>query len=160
MGGLGLLLVVIALVIKTRTARRNNRCTAVTTGSVIDYSFRGDDRIAPIIEFEASGTRCTCEKKFNGIKVVQPTSLESPSAWEDDKGYLHIRRGIYANLRKLAEEMWPLGSKVEVRYDPNDPRVAFVDRPITNSFLTSVYLVAGIGVAALGVLMFFVIGRG
>lgn len=35
-------------------------------------------------------------------------------AYEDEKGWLHIKNGPIANLRQYAEELWPINSKMTV----------------------------------------------
>ena len=159
-GGLGAILFITGILIKTLTDRKNSRCTSKTVGKVIRHSFMGDGRIAPVVEYEAAGEKFTCTKRFNGVIKVHSTRLDEPDAWEDEKGFLHVRTGIVSDMRQLAQRLWPVGSELEVCYDPGDPRIGYVGKPVSNSFLCRVVLIAGAGVAALGTLLYFLILKG
>ena len=158
--GIGLVLFIAGLLIKVFTDRKNSRCTSKTVGKVIRHSFMGDGRIAPVVEYEAGGTKYTCKKRFAGIKKVHSTRLDEPKAWEDEKGYLHVRKGIMSNMRQLAQALWPVGSEMEVYYDPDDPGTSCVGVPVSNEFLCRVFLIAGAGIVALGILLYFLILNG
>ena len=159
-GGLGAILFIAGILIKVLTERKNSRCTSKTVGRVIRHSFMGDGRIAPVVEYEAGGARYTCRKRFNGIIKVHSTRLDEPDAWEDEKGYLHVRTGILSNMRQLAQTLWPVGSEMEVYYDPDDPGTSCVGVPVSNEFLCRVFLIAGAGIVALGILLYFLILNG
>lgn len=45
---------------------------------------------------------------------------------EDEKGWLHVKTGAIANLRQLAEQLWPINSKMAVYYNPNNPKKCYV----------------------------------
>ena len=126
-GGLGAILFITGILIKVLTDRKNSRCTSKTVGKVIRHSF------------------------------MHSTRLDEPEAWEDEKGYLHVRTGIIANMRQLAQALWPVGSEMEVYYDPDDPGASCVGVPVSNAVLCRVFLFAGAGIAALGVLLYFLI---
>ena len=159
-GGLGAILFITGILIKVLTDRKNSRCTSKTVGKVIQYSFMGDGRAAPVVEYEAGGEKHICRKSFNGIIKVHGTRLDEPEAWEDEKGYLHIQTGIIANMRQLALTLWPIGTEMEVHYDPDGPGNSYVGAPDNNAVLCRVYLFAGAGIAALGVLLYFLILNG
>ena len=156
-GGLGAILFITGILIKVLTERKNSRCTSKTVGKVIRHSFMGDGRIAPVVEYEAGGERYTCKKRFAGIKKVHSTRLDEPDAWEDEKGYLHVRTGILSNMRQLAQTLWPVGSEMEVYYDPDDSGTSYVGAPVDNAVLSRVFLIAGAGIVALGILLYFLI---
>ena len=92
--------------------------------------------------------------------IVHSTRLDEPEAWEDEKGYLHVRTGILSNMRQLAQTLWPVGSEMEVYYDPDDPGKSYVNAPVDNAVLCRVFLIAGAGIVALGVLLYFLILNG
>ena len=158
--GLGAILFIAGILIKVFTDRKNSRCTSVTVGKVSRHSFMGDGRIAPVVEYEAGGEKYTCKKRFTGIKKVHSTRLDEPDTWEDEEGYLHVRTGIIANMRQLAQTLWPVGAEMEVHYDPDDPGTSYVGVPSSNAVLCRVFLIAGAGIAALGFLLYFLILNG
>ena len=156
-GGLGAILFITGILIRVFTDRKNSRCTSKTIGRVIRHSFMGDGRMTPVVEYEAGGARYTCRKRFNGIIKVHSTRLDEPDAWEDEKGYLHVRTGILSNMRQLAQTLWPVGSEMEVYYDPDDPGTSYVGAPVDNAVLSRVFLIAGAGIVVLGILLYFLI---
>jgi hypothetical protein len=159
-GGLGAILFITGILIKVLTDRKNSRCTSKTVGKVIRHSFMGDGRMTPVVEYEVGGAKYTCKKRFAGIKKVHNTRLDEPEAWEDEKGYLHVRTGIITNMRQLAQTLWPVGAEMEVYYDPDDPGASCVGVPVSNEFLCRVFLIAGAGIVALGILLYFLILNG
>lgn len=158
--GLGAILFVVGMLIKTSADRKNSRCTSKTIGKVVRHSFMGDGRVAPVVEYESGGKTYTCQKGFNGIIKVHSTRLNEPDAWEDDKGYLHVQTGIEANMRQVAQALWPVGSEMEVHYDPSNPKTGYADAPANNAALCRIFLIAGAGVVALSVLLYFLILNG
>lgn len=159
-GGLGAILFIAGILIRVFTDRKNSRCTSKTVGKVYQYSFMGDGRMTPVVEYEVGGAKYTCKKRFAGIKKVHSTRLDEPKAWEDEKGYLHVRTGIMSNMRQLAQALWPVGSEMEVYYNPDDPGASCVGVPVSNEFLCRVFLIAGAGIVALGILLYFLILNG
>ena len=99
--GIGLVLFIAGVLIKVSADRKNSRCTSKTAGKVIRHTFMGDGRIAPVVEYEAAGKKFTCAKRFNGVIKVHSTRLDEPDAWEDEKGFLHVRTGIVSDMRQL-----------------------------------------------------------
>ena len=153
--GVGAILFIAGILIRVFTDRKNSRCTSKTVGKVIRHSFMGDGRMTPVVEYEVGGAKYTCKKRFAGIKKVHSTRLDEPEAWEDEKGYLHVRTGIIANMRQLAQTLWPVGAEMEVYYDPDDPGTSCVGVPVSNEFLCCVFIIAGAGIAVLGILLYF-----
>ena len=158
--GLGAILFLAGILVRLLTDRKNSRCTAKAVGKVIRHGFMGDGQMAPVVEYEVGGKAYTRTKKYDAVIKVRSTGIKEPAAWEDEKGRLHVRTGILADLRQLAQTLWPLGSEMEVCYDPCDPGTAYVGAPNSNSFLCGVFLITGAGIAALGILLYFLISKG
>ena len=158
--GLGAILFITGILIKVFTDLKNSRCTSKTVGEVIRHSFAGGGRIAPVVEYEAGGKKYTCQKRFNGVKEGTDTRMDEPDAWEDEKGYLHVRKGIQSDMRQLAQTLWPVGTEMEVYFDPDDPKTGYVGVPGSNTFLYCTFLIAGAGDAVLGTLLYFLICNG
>lgn len=156
-GGLGAILFIAGILIRVFTDRKNSRCTSKTIGRVIRHSFMGDGRMTPVVEYEVGGAKYTCKKRFAGTKKVHSTRLDEPEAWEDEKGYLHVRTGIMSNMRQLAQALWPVEAEMEVHYDPDEPGNSYVGVPVNNAVLCRVFLFAGAGVVVLGILLYFLI---
>lgn len=159
-GGLGFALILSGVIIKHSMKRRNQACTAQVDGVVKKHAFPGDGRMYPIVEYCVNGTRYKAKKNFYGIKTVKfsglPVHVQS-NAYEDEKGWLCVKMGSIANLRQLAEQLWPIGSKVTVYYDPNKPKKCYVDRPLSKSFVTMMFILTGVITILLSILVFFLI---
>lgn len=159
-GGLGALLVIAGIVARALAKRANDSCTARTTGTVVKHRLAGEGRLYPIVRYEVSGKSYQTRKKYNGVKLIQVTGLPvpmQPEAHEDEKGWLHVKLGPMANVRDLAEQLWPIGSGMTVYYDPAKPQRGYVDRPVSSSFACTMFIVAGLATIAIGMTVFFLI---
>ena len=106
------------------------------------------------------GNRYTAKKKFRGILTKRISGLSvhvASGVYEDEKGWLHIKTGAIANLRELAEQLWPIGSKMTVYYNPDHPKRCYVDRPVLGSTIAAVFIVTGLIILILSVLLFVLI---
>lgn len=159
-GGLGAILVLLGVIINITVKRRNQLCTKQTDGIVKQYGFPGNERMYPIVEYFVNGTCYKTKKKFRGVKTTKISGLSIPvksKAYEDEKGWLHVKIGAIANLRELAEQLWPIDSKMTVYYNPNNPKNCYIDRPISKSFATMMFIITGMATILLSVLLFFLI---
>lgn len=157
-GGLGVILVLLGVTFNIIVKRQNQLCTKQTDGSVKQYGFPGNGRVYPIVEYFVNGTCYKTKKKFRGIKTTQISGVPVPvksEVYEDEKGWLHVKTGFIANLRQLAEQLWPINSKMTVYYNPNNPKKCYVDRPISKSFTSMMFIIMGIVTILLSVLVFF-----
>ena len=118
-GGIGALLVIAGIVARALAKRANDSCTARTTGTVVKHRFAGEGRLYPVVQYEVSGKNYQVRKQYNGVKFVRVTGLPvpmQPEVREDEKGWLHVKLGPMANVRDLAEQLWPIGSGMTVHY--------------------------------------------
>ena len=159
-GGLGAIFVFVGIIMVVVIRRNNKICTRQTNGVVTGHRFPGQGKMYPIIEYIVDGNNYQTKKQFRGVKVIRisgfPIHVQS-KAYEDDKGWLHIKTGAIANLRELAEQLWPIGSKMSVYYNPNNPKRCYVDRPVLGSTIAAVFIVTGLIILILSVLLFVLI---
>lgn len=159
-GGLGVILALSGIIINIIAKKQNKSCTKQTEGIVIQYGFPGDGRMHPIVEYVVDGNCYKAKKKFRGVKRIRisgfPINVQS-KAYEDEKGWLHVKSGTITNLSQLAEQLWPIDSKMTVYYNPNNPKMSYVDRPILKSFTSVIFIIIGIVTILLSVLVFFLI---
>lgn len=160
-GGLGVILALSGVIINIVAKRQSKLCTKLTEGIVIQYGFPGEGRMYPIVEYFVDGTCYETRKKFRGVKTKKisgllPIQVQS-KAYEDEQGWLHVKIGPIANLRQLAEQLWPIDSKMTVYYNPNNPKNCYVDRPISESVTSMVFVLMGMVTIILSVLVFFLI---
>lgn len=159
-GGLGVLLVVAGIAAQALAKKANDSCIARTEGVVVRHRYAGEGRLYPVVQYEVDGKIYQTRKKYKGVKLMQVTGLPvpmQPEACEDEKGWLHVRLGPMANMRDLAERLWPIGSSIAVYYNPAKPQRSYVDRPVSSSFAFAMLVVAGLATIAMGILVFFLI---
>lgn len=158
LGGIGAILVIIGAVRKKTITNQYMSCTYVASGHVVDYYCKGDMRVGPIVEFfDEAGQGYKTKKKFRGYKNIVRVPSTETSLWEDEKGYLHTRRGAIGMWRACAEELWPIGSEMKVFYDPRDPmKNNYVDRQLKDD-ASVIFFLAGTAIILLGIIMSFVI---
>ncbi len=157
---IGILLIFVGFLVGWITKRRSESCTMQTNGTVTRYLFMGGGNMSPVVEYQVDGIIYTTRKKYNAIKSVSITGLPNTiqaDVWEDDKGYLCIKRGSFVNYKDIASQLWPLGHQMRVYYNPDRPKINYVERPITNRFITIIYVIAGCACIGVGILTFFLI---
>ena len=128
-GGIGLILIISGILMNMIS---NKQCTKSVEGKVISYSFPGESHMYPIAEYAVDGVTYKTKKKYKGIKSIKASGIPLPvksNAFEDEKGYLHIKSGAIVNVRQMAEKLWPINSKMIVYYNPDNPKICYVDRP-------------------------------
>ena len=159
-GGLGVILVLSGVILHIVEKRQSKLCTKQTEGIVVQYGFSGNGRMYPIVEYFVNGTSYKTRKKFRGVKTerISGSLIQvSSEAYEDEKGWLHVKLGPIANLRQIAEQLWAIDSKMAVYYNPDNPQKCYVDRPISGSFTTFMFILMGIITIILSVFVFFLI---
>lgn len=159
-GGLGVILALSGVIINIVTKRQNKLCTKQTEAVVVQYRFLGQGRMYPIVEYFVDGTCYKTKKKFRGVKTKRISGFPVPissEAYEDEKGWLNVKIGPIANFRQLAEQLWPIESKMTVYYNPNNPKKCYVDRPISESFTSIMFILMGLVIIILSVLVFLLI---
>lgn len=111
----------------------------------------------PIVEYKVDGITYKTKKKYKGIKSIKVSGIPLPvksNAYEDEKGYLHIKSGAIVNVRQMAEKLWPINSKMIVYYNPDNPKICYVDRPIHNSFASMMFIIMGSVVIVISIIVF------
>lgn len=156
--GIGLLMILAGVIILLLKKRRAGLCTEKTTGKYIKHQFNGNGVFYPKVGYTVNGIDYKVSKKFRAIVTKSVTGLPNaikPEAWEDEKGRLVVKRGSSVSYSELAEKLWPLGGETTVWYDPNKPKRSYVERPVTTDLSFIILVSMGAGLAALGVLIFF-----
>ena len=159
-GGVGVLFIFSGVMITLVTRKQTKQCTKKIEGTVVQYQFPGGGSMNPIVEYVVDGNRYTAKKKFRGILTKRISGLfvhVASGVYEDEKGWLHIKIGPLANLRQLAEQLWPIGSKMTVYYNPDNPEKCYVERPFSGGFTSTMFIVMGLVTISLSVLVFFLI---
>lgn len=159
-GGLGVILTLSGVIINIVATRQSKSCTKQTEGIVIQYEFPGEGRMYPVVKYFVDGTCYETRKKFREVKTRKTSGFPiqtQAKAYEDEQGWLHIKIGSITNLRQLAEQLWPIDSKMTVYYNPNNPKKCYVDRPISKSVTSMIFTLMGMITIIFSVLVFFLI---
>ena len=160
LGGAGLLMLLAGILILLLRKRRNSLCTEKTIGTYIKHQFNGNGIFYPKVGYTVDGKSYKVSKDFRSIVTKSVTGLPNAiqeDAWEDEKGRLIVKRGSFVSYSALAEKLWPIGGETTVFYDPNKPKRSYVERPVKGDITATILICMGVGFAALGVLMFFVL---
>lgn len=163
MGGIGLLLIMTGGILVFLQKRKTKACTSETMGYVVDHRFPGSGRMYPLVEYQAAGHLYRAARRFRGYITISRTTQKHMEfgrrAYVSEKDYLHVVLGRVANVRAMAEDLWPIGSSMTVYYDPDRPSRAYVEKmPEKAPAISVVFLWAGIGVILCGTLLFVLIG--
>lgn len=156
-GGIGLVLIISGILMNMISKKHNKQCTKRVEGKVISYSFPGESRMYPIVEYVVDGITYKTKKKYKGFKSIKASGIPLPvksNAYEDEKGYLHIKSGAIVNVRQMAEKLWPINSKMIVYYNPDNSKICYVDRPIYNSFASKMFIMMGSVVIVISIIVF------
>lgn len=93
----------------------------------------------PVVLFRVDGQEFRTIKRFNVIKTTRVSGLSivpiKAIAQEDNHGNLLIKMESLENMRDLAEKLWPVGSPLIAYYNPKNPKINYVDEPISNTFI-------------------------
>lgn len=157
-GGIGLILTISGIFMNMISKKHNKQCTKRVEGYVVSYSFPGESRMYPIVEYVVDGVTYKTKKKYKGIKSIKTSGIPLPvkfNAYEDEKGYLRIKLGAISNVRQTAEKLWPINSKMIIYYNPDNPKICYVDRPIKNSFASMMFIIMGTVVIVMSIIVFF-----
>ncbi|MEO9247335.1 DUF3592 domain-containing protein [Citricoccus nitrophenolicus] len=157
--GSGLVPLVLGLLLWQRRTVALRRITARTTGTVSGYDFRGDGRAHPQVDFVVGSQVFQAELKYRGVMRVSGSFIPGSAVTGDPLAKtLRLRQNSRVS-RSPIPEIFPLGSSLEVHYNPEDPRKNFAVRDrgaLAGPLLTW----GGVGLLVLGVGLGLLIGLG
>ncbi len=165
--GAGLLTALLSIIFFVRAKALKEKCTAQTTGMVIGHKFNMTNEsgvsFAPVVEFMANGRIYNARRHYKGLavkRITNPAAPQQDSFFISEKDVFHINTvGKTYNYRAMAEEAWPLGSKLPVLYDPDKPKRAFVEKVVTLSDVVGIVLLSvGGGLMVLACVFYLIFG--
>lgn len=159
----GLIIMLAGLLLFVLEKRKKSRCTAMTMGTVVRYSFVNGTP-SPVAAYTVGGVSYEKKRKFRGVVQVRKNLSPRDWTWKNQSCYIsendviHIRGGAVLNLRAMAESLYPMGSSIPVWYDPEKPRRAYVEKiPVKGPIVGWVFVWTGLGYVALGTILSFVL---
>lgn len=155
-GGLGLLFCALGVLFILLQNSKKKKCKQCIEGTVVKYSFPGDGRVAPVVEYSVDGKQYRAKRKFRGYITVQNPSkqYDMNEAHVTDKDYLYLPQKPIFPLKKIAENLWPVGSSMPVYYKKSNPKCAYVEKiPQGVPSVSWIFIFSGLGLMILSVLV-------
>lgn len=148
-GGVGFLLAIAGIFIRIFEKKKSRKCSESVVGQVIDYKYNGDGGVFPVVSYEVDGNTYTVIRRFRGVitkTIITPTHFHQDSgAYVNRNDYLVVPRSAITSFRKMAEELWPIGSDMVVYYNPDSPKCAYAEKlPSAMSFVSIMFIGFGV----------------
>ncbi len=145
--GAGLILIALPFLFRKKALMK--KCSATTTGQVVDYKFKRGERdyITPIVEFYIDDYPYQAYRHYKGVGSVKVNSSLSKETNPEDGFFISkndffiLRKsGQSFSYRIYAEKVWPLGSTLKVVYNPEKPKQAYVEKVVVISDIVGIVL--------------------
>ena len=154
-GGLGAVFTVIGFLIIFLQKRKIHLCQDMTEGKVVDYGYRGNGVIVPVVEYRVFGETYRRKRSFRGYVMKSWKSQEEPFVKVTKNDYLSIAGGRMG--KRDAMQMWPLESRMPVYYNPFKPQMSFVEKiPEKLSIVGLVFLLTGVFLIIFSLILFYI----
>lgn len=161
LGGIGAILCIVSIVLSVKENKIKQCSTVTAEGKINRYTFVGKAP-APVVEYQVDGKSYEAVRSYRGL-VITRTHIPKGMGYLDtdyniyvnDKDIMHIERGnnYLIDLDTVGEKLWPVGSRMNVYYDPGHPEKAFADvMPSQKSPLVWVFLWTGVLMIGMGIL--------
>ncbi len=132
---IGLILLLIGILLKLHDRSTKNNSTAITKGKVIRYTFWNNNGVHfPIVEYSVNNTTYTKTLKYGFIinKSNPLNSLKTEVTNNVENSNIKIETNSYISTNPLMEK-FPVGTFMDVYYNPNNPKQGYVLRYVKNS---------------------------
>lgn len=130
--------------------------TATAEGEVIGYSFPGDGRVHPKLEFEVDGQRYTSKLKYAYVVKKRGTFIRGTTLKSDPLDRVFR---VHANSMLMTNpllDIFPVGTLLTVYYNPENPKQNYTERP-TGNVTGKVFLYTALGILIFGgVISYFI----
>ncbi len=156
----GVVLIFLAFKIYYKYLIMEKRCVSKTKGIVKKYTLVNYGGVhLPIVYYEVNGQEYKVkgpEYKFVISKSVSTPFSKNAMEYKEKKQNLMINRtvnslaGVYRNP---ASELYPINSSIDVFYDPNNPKLAYVLRYCNKKMFFWIMFITGILVLVLDLLI-------
>jgi len=158
-GGIGAILFGIGLFLKQRNDRKKNHCTLKTTGEVIDYTFSSNNGIRPpVVEFAVNGETFTSKLQYTAVSNISGSWIKETKIKGDKLDHvLKVKQNKHFSRNPMAG-LFPLGSKLTVFYDPENPKKNYVERLAPN-MIDKIFMGCGMLIWVAGIILYFVLRR-
>ena len=131
-----IVLFILAYTLSYKYLIQENRCTAKVKGIIKRYTFasRGNGFFLPVVhywvnsrEYKVTGPEYTLYKTV----TVRNSSPEDETELDAESQVLTVRKTVHSSFaayRNPINILYPLSSEIDVYYDPDNPKLAYVLR--------------------------------
>lgn len=139
-----------------REKNRENRCTSRTKGKVIKYYYNSGVNL-PVVEYIVDNIRYKGKFKYSLILTISSpfkkgTKIES-NIFDPN---LKISRNSIISFDTLLREHFPIGTELDVYYDPYNPKLNYVVR-FTKNLMGRVFLLISFIFLTMVIILFVIL---
>ena len=131
---MGLILLILSLIFRSKDKEMIKQCTLTTKGKVIKYTLWNNNGIHfPIVEYLVNETKYNQRLKY-GLIINKSSSFnriktEVENDIKEQNLVINSNTYIYTNALK---EHFPIGTELDVFYNPQNPNKSYVMRFVKN----------------------------
>lgn len=132
----GMVLLILAFALGWKYMVQEKRCTAKASGTVFRYAYgskNGGVRL-PVVRYTVDGREYKVTgpqyKAYVSVSKTSPTA-ENTQEYSEDNQVFKVRNtnnSFVGIVKNPMSELYPLGSQIDVFYDPQKPKLAYVLR--------------------------------
>jgi len=166
-GGIALIFFIIALCFKMSVVNKRDRCSEMIKGRVAGYSKAAycDDYVRlPVVEYTVDDVTYKItgpQYNFSSSTISTPFVKETDCEYTEDIYSQVFRMKIRMNsfggvIHNPMTKLFPVGSEVEVYYDPMKPKRAYVLRLLEHKFVIKLFSWLGMAFTAIALFGYFI----
>lgn len=148
--GLTLLFFILSIYLYRRNQLMRETTSESVVGTVVSYAF--NEVRSPVVEYLVENKRYKKSLKYSYITRISSPFYSVNTTVKDDllDTKLRLRKNQRVSFTNVLQERWPIHSQMRVHYNPDNPKIAYVER-----FAPSYYWVifSFLGVLMIGVLI-------
>ena len=140
---MGLILLILSLIFRSKDKEMIKQCTLTTKGKVIKYTLWNNNGIHfPIVEYLVNETKYNQRLKY-GLIINKSSSFnriktEVENDIKEQNLVINSNTYIYTNALK---EHFPIGTELDVFYNPQNPNKSYVMRFVENPAVKVLFFV-------------------
>ena len=131
---IGLILLILSLIFKSKDKKMVEQCSLTTKGKVIEYTLWNNNGVHfPIVEYIVNGTKYNQRLKYGWIvnKLSSFNKIKTKVENDVQEKNLIINSNIHISTNVLKEH-FPIGTEFDVFYSPQNPNKSYVMRFVKN----------------------------
>lgn len=120
-----------------------NKSTENVLGTIVSYSYNGTK--APVVEYFVNGKKYKNILRYSYVSRVSTPFNSIDTSAKDNVLHtkLRLKENSMLSINTIMEENFPLGSQMEVYYNPRKPKLSYIQR-YAPSYLWILFLIVAI----------------